>query len=366
MVTGLARMKKSKYQKLAVGGDEMNSISMRQTNTLRHKELISMGKVNIVALLLVVTLLLFFMPLGGAEAAEEKMTDIKIVSASVGTGTYVNIVAMSAMLAANSKWLRATPIPTPGWIDALRMVRNERADIAGTGAIYIRAMMKGTQKFKGQKYEGLRWLWPFTYPRTQVVTKLGSPFRTMQDLRNARVGINPPGTGGEVDARALFTALGFTPKIRYLSYSDMPSALKDGTVNVLIAPYTIGAPGMVELATINDLYYIPLDDETWSKLEALELGYVRLPLPAGTYRLQDKEVLCQSKGGYMVATERLSDEIVYEVCKCFWDKFDKTITLNPKVLGDCKKAVESALNVPGPSPMHPGAIKYFKEKGMLK
>lgn len=323
---------------------------------------------KIMAVLLLLTLILSLLLSSATPVpAEDKIVDIKIVSAAVGSGTYVNITAMSAMIAAYSKWLRATPIPTPGWIDACRMVGEKRADIAGTGSIEINAMSKGTRYFKGKQYTGLRWLWPFMFPRTSVVTVKDSPFRSLKDLKDARVAVSLPGSSGETDARAIFDALGFEPKkIIHMAYTDMASALKDRTVDVVIQTYSIGAPLMVDLATINDCYFIPMDDDTWKKLEALELGYVRLPIPAKSYRLQDSEVLCQAKGGYMVATERMSDKIAYEVARCFWDDINKTITINPKVLGECRDTVKTTLNVPGPSPMHPGAMKYFKEKGMLK
>ena len=327
-----------------------------------------MKKGKIVGLMLVLALILsMILAYAKPAPAEEKMTDIKIVSAAIGSGTYVNIVAMSAMIAAHSKWLRATPIPTPGWIDSCRMVGEGRADIAGTGSIDINAMMKGIRHFKGKQYTGLRWLWPFMFPRTTVATRKDSPFRTFKDLRNARVAISLPGSAGETDAKAIFDALGFEPKkIVYMAYTDMASALKDRTVDAVIHTYSIGAPLMIDLATMNDCYFIPMDDETWNKLEALGLGYVRLPIPAKTYRLQDYEVLCQAKGGYMVASERMSDKVAYEVCRTFWDNIDEAAAQNPKVIGECKETVKTTLNVPGPSPMHPGAMKYFKEKGMLK
>jgi len=67
-----------------------------------------------------------------------------------------------------------------------------------------------------------------------------------------------------------------------------------------------------------------------------------------------------------VASERMSDKVAYEVCRSFWNNIDEAVAQNPKVIGECKETVKTTLNVPGPCPMHPGAMKYFKEKGMLK
>ena len=328
-----------------------------------------MKRVKIVGMFLTLVLV-FSIVLAYAKTTEarEKMTLLKIVSSAIGSGTYVNIVAMSSMVETKSKWLRLTPIPTPGWVDALRLVKDNRAGIAGTGALEIAAMMAGVAPFKGEKYTDLLWLWPTMFPVTTVLAKKNSQIHTLQDLKNAAIGMNPPGTSAEKRAKVILNVLGFEPKkIVYLSYTDQVSALKDGTVNVVIASQAIGSPQMIELTTVNDCNIIPLDDETWEKIEVQKLGYSRVKLPAGTYRLQDKDVLCMSTGGYMVASKRLSDKVVYEVTRCFWDDFEEqTLPLNPTVLGECRDAVKTALADPGPCPIHPGALRYFKEKGMLK
>jgi len=201
-----------------------------------------------------------------------------------------------------------------------------------------------------------------------VCSKIGSPFKTMKDLANATVAVSLPGSSGETDSNALFKGLGITPKkIVYMAYVDMPSALKDGTVDIVTSTYSLGSPGMVEVTTVNDAFFIPLDDKSWAGIEALELGYSRLPIPAGTYRGQDEDVSAVAKSGIFVATTRMSDDMAYEVTRCYWDEMinGKTTSLNPKVLGEAMEVCKATLAASQPAPMHPGAVRYFKEIGWL-
>jgi len=330
-----------------------------------------MRKGKIVAALLVVALMLSMLLAcaGPAEPAEGEMTDITITSAAVGSGTYVNTVAIAAMIAKNSTWLRATPLPTPGWIDSLRMLATGRSEISGTGGINVNNLMKGTEYFEGEQYTDILVLWPYMFPRMNVVTKIGSPIKTMQDLANASVAVSLPGSSGETDTNALLKGIGVTPKkIVYMAYVDMPSALKDGTVDVVTSTYSLGSPGMMEVTTVSDCFFIPLDDESWAGIEALELGYSRLTIPAGTYRLQDEDLSAVAKSGIFVASTRMSDDMAYEVARCYWTEMieGKATSLNPKVLGESMEVCKATIAASQPAPPHPGAVRYFKEIGWLK
>ncbi len=148
------------------------------------------------------------------------------------------------------------------------------------------------------------------------------------------------------------------------STSDRNSALIDGTGQVYYVMGDITMPVLVELSELADVTLIPLPEDIVKKVKAdPELGSIlnAVTIPAGSYKGVDKDVLTVGSFGWLVADKSVSDDVIYEITKLYWEHKDEATTIYSG-----NKSTLAANLVPTFMPYHPGALKYYKEKGMMK
>lgn len=179
----------------------------------------------------------------------------------------------------------------------------------------------------------------------------------------------PVGGGGEFTARRFMAAYGFSyddvrkwgGRVQNTGFGAIRAQMKDGRAQVLSHTITAGHPSVTEIATTTNVKFLPLREDVIAKLQ--KDGYRKAVLPAGTFRGQDKDVLTVGLHTNLVTTASLPEEVAYLVTK--------TVCENTKRLArahvsfkklNCKKTwTPEALAVP----LHPGAERYYKEKGYM-
>jgi hypothetical protein len=101
------------------------------------------------------------------------------------------------------------------------------------------------------------------------------------------------------------------------------------------------------------------------KFEKNYPGYfVRSSFTPGIYPGVDNEIPTFAVAGFFLADKSVPDYAVYELCKIWWEHTDEAIAIHKRACGDASN--KAFVPLTGPVPRHPGALKYFKETGMLK
>ena len=108
---------------------------------------------------------------------------------------------------------------------------------------------------------------------------------------------------------------------------------------------------------------VPVEGEAVDKLVADHPYYFKATIPGGMYRGTDSDVNTFGVGATFVTSAKVSDEAVYTVVKAIFDNFDDFKKLHPAL---ANLQPESMVNQGNSAPLHPGAEKYYKEKGWLK
>ena len=180
-------------------------------------------------------------------------------------------------------------------------------------------------------------------------------------LRKA-VSIGAPGSGVYFNAIDVLAAAGLTEndiKAQYQSFADSTDALKDGKIDA--AFIVAGAPtaAITELCTTNDAFLVPIDGEIADKLMADSPYYTSYTVPAGTYAGQDADVATVTVKATMIVSASADEEQVYNLTKAIFDNADAIAAENGK---GAELSVENATSGMA-APFHPGAAKYFAEKG---
>lgn len=150
--------------------------------------------------------------------------------------------------------------------------------------------------------------------------------------------------------------------VKALKRAATSSAVSDGRADMWAHIVTKGHPAATELTTVNEMRVLPLSGEVIEKMKAH--GFVPASLPAGTFPGQSEAVQTIKTATNVISRPGVSDEVVYAFTKTIVENDGKLHEIHA-ALGefDPKNAADPALN--GGCPLHPGAVKYYKEAGLM-
>lgn len=197
-----------------------------------------------------------------------------------------------------------------------------------------------------------------------------SPIPSISGFKNRRVTVGQPGSGTLIMARWVLEACGFTLndlKPAYLSFSESVTAIKDDTVDVGLIAAGYPVASLLDLSRQIPLRLIPYSQE---ELHAvfIKIPYlVKIVIPAGTYTGIATDTLTHGSPAYMACRSDLSEEIVYLLLKALFEHGKEKDAIHPQARQwSLETAFRGADFVTQYIPFHPGAVKFFKEKGFWK
>ena len=194
--------------------------------------------------------------------------------------------------------------------------------------------------------------------QVQIVT-LDPSIKSVADLKGKTVSVGESGSGVYFNAIDVLAAYDLTLddiNPTYQSFGDSTEALQDGKIDAgfIVA----GAPtnAITSLATTRDVYLVELDDAHIEKLKAASPYYSKNVIPASAYGL-DKDATTVAVGAVIIARNDVKDDDIYNVVSGIFDSVDTLAHDKKNELSlDFAASVTSV-------PYHPGAAKYFAEKG---
>lgn len=206
------------------------------------------------------------------------------------------------------------------------------------------------------------------YPETiHIVARKGANIKSVADLKGKRVSLDEPGSGTLVDARIVLAAYGITEKdikAEYLKPNQAGDKIRDGGLDAyfFVGGYPTGA--VSELASSGGgIDLVPITGPEADKMRAQYGFFATDTIPANTYKGVG-EVKTIAVGAQWVTSAKLPDALIYEVTKAMWNENSRKLLDAGHAKG---KAIQAATATAGAGiPFHPGAEKFYKEKGLLK
>ena len=149
----------------------------------------------------------------------------------------------------------------------------------------------------------------------------------------------------------------------YLQPAEQPKALCDDKIDVMV--YAAGNPnGVLQEATQTcKVRILNVDKDTIDKLMKSNPFYVKASILGGLYSGNPNNIDTFGVKASLVTSEKAGTDVVYNMTKSVFENFDNFKTLHP-VFSSLKK--EDMIKEGNSAPLHPGAVKYFKESGLLK
>ena len=197
--------------------------------------------------------------------------------------------------------------------------------------------------------------------QVQIVT-LDPEIKTVADLAGKKVSIGAAGSGVFFNAIDILGVYGLTEADivpTYQGFGDSANALKDGQIDAAFV--VAGAPttAITDLATTKDVHLVALDDEHVAKLLETSPYYAKNVISADTYTGLDGDVTTVAVGAVVLAANTVSEDAVYALCADIFDNAADLVTSHAKY-GELSLEYGASI---ASVPYHPGAAKYFAEKG---
>ena len=149
--------------------------------------------------------------------------------------------------------------------------------------------------------------------------------------------------------------------VMYLNYGDMVLSMKDGHLDCAAFMGGIPFSAIIELNVQPGIRFLEIDQTHLEKITAGNPGFTPIKVPKGTYKGQDKSVQTVGAVTTLLVHKDLSDETVYRLAKALWDNLGKLMEVSPGTAKDIH--LETALKGIA-CPIHPGAKRYYDEKGI--
>ncbi|SLN61583.1 TAXI family TRAP transporter solute-binding subunit [Oceanibacterium hippocampi] len=308
----------------------------------------------------------FFAGATGAMAEEKFVT----VGTGGQTGVYY-VVGQSICKLVNrgqSKHnIKCTAPSTGGSVANLNAIRAGDMDMGVAQSDWQYHAYHGTSKFEEQGANpDLRAVFSVHPEPFTVVARADAGINTFDDLKGKRVNVGNPGSGQRGTMEVLMGAMGWTMDdfalASELKSAEQSQALCDNKVDAII--FTVGHPnGSIQEATTScDAKVIPVTGAAVDKLIGDNAYYASATIPGGMYKGTDADVQTFGVGATFVSSTKTDDETIYQIVKAVFDNFDRFKGLHPAFANlDPAKMITNNLS----APLHPGAARYYKEKGWM-
>ncbi|HUK99487.1 MAG TPA: TAXI family TRAP transporter solute-binding subunit [Nitrospirota bacterium] len=291
----------------------------------------------------------------------------RLTIATAGT-TGVFYAYGGALASTISKYVPGTTVTaqaTGGSVENFKLLGNKEVDLATTSAdaAYDAYYNYKNSKYFKNKVEARALFYMYGEP-LHLVVRAESRIKGVQDLKGKRVVVGSPGSGTELKSRFVLKTLGidykdFTPE--FLSFAEGTDALKDQTVDVAMLGVLYPAPAVVELSQHNPIRLISLTDSEVDKVLKASPIFVKAVIPRHMYKGVDADTQTVAVPCLVVSRPDMSDEMAYNIVKTVFEHKDE---LNLMHSAFKESTLVNSINMV--IPLHPGAIKYYKEKGVYK
>jgi uncharacterized protein len=303
--------------------------------------------------------------IAGAALAQQGL-NIAIATGGTGGVYYPLGGGMANVLSKHVPGMQASARVTGGSVDNLKLIGSQQSEVALVMVDAALDALKGEDKFKGSPVD-VRTLMVLYPNRMHVVSMEGTGVEKMSDLKGKRVSTGSPGSATEVMAFRVIEAAGLDKdkdmRRERLGVAESVNALKDRKIDAFFwvgglptaAVTDLGATPNVKIKMIDHADTVDKMNKKYDNL------YTTGVIPAKTYPGQDKDNPIAVVQNILVANAKMSDKVAYDIVKTFIERRDELVAVHAEAESI---KLENQLPKNSPIPWHPGAVKYFSDKGL--
>lgn len=278
------------------------------------------------------------------------------------SGTYFPIGGAIAQAVTKGSDIQATAETGNASVANINLVSKGDIEVAFVQNDISYWAYKGEQMFK-QPMTNVRAIASLYPEHIQIIVSKTAGIKNVAGMKGKRVGVGAPGSGTEGDAKAILTLAGVQysdMKVDFLDFGATTSRFKDNQIDAgfVVAGYPTAS--VMDLALTKDIDLLSFDDAFLAKLSEAHPYFVASAIPGNTYKGVTADVKTPAVMAILVTHDKMSDDVIYNFTKAMFDNIADVHASHAK-----GKEINLATALDGLTvPLHPGAAKFYKEKGM--
>lgn len=260
--------------------------------------------------------------------------------------------------------MNVTAQATGASAENLRLINKGDAEFGTVQNDVMDYAFNGTDMFAGEKLSNIATIGTL-YPEViQIAVSENSGINSIYDFKGKRISVGDAGSGVEFNAKQIMEGYGLTfndIKKSNLSFKESAEAIQNGTLDGCIITAGVPNAALQELAFSAGLKLIPVSGNEAATVMDKYGYYTATTIPGGTYKGSDEDVPALAIKATLAVSASLDEDTVYEMTKALFENLQELGNAHAK-----GKEVSAASAVTGVSvPFHPGAVKYYKEIGLM-
>jgi TRAP transporter TAXI family solute receptor len=270
---------------------------------------------------------------------------------------------LSKIYGENIDGVRTQVQSTKASVENLNLLQQGRGEIAFALGDSVKSAWEGDAEAGfDQKLDKLRAI-AAIYPNyIQIVASQESGIKEFADLKGKGLSVGAPKSGTELNAQRIFGAMDMSyddlGKTEYLPFGESVELIKNRQLDATLQSAGLGVASIKDLALSLPVTIVSVPN---SVAETLGAPFIAATIPAGTYEGQSEDVPTLAITNILVTHSDVSDEIAYQMTKQLFENLDDMVAAHAAA-----KAISAENGPKGlPLPLHPGAERYYKEKGLL-
>jgi TRAP transporter TAXI family solute receptor len=291
--------------------------------------------------------------------------EMKLILATGGTaGTYYPYGgAMSKIWNAKIPGMNVTAQSTGASVENVRLMNRDEVELALVQTDTIDFAYNAKEAFKEplRKMAAVAVLYP---ELVHIVTRAELGITSFSGLRGKKIGVGAPGSGTEANFRQLMDVHRMGKDdvaAQYLSFAESADQFKDRRIDAFMVTGGVPTSAIMDVATQREIKILPIDDTMISIMTTKYPFLSAATIPANAYRGVTAPVRTVAVNAVLIAHPKLPDTVVYNLTKALFENQVELAAAHAKGKElDLKKAAKGVS-----IPFHPGAVKYYKEKGVM-
>ena len=310
--------------------------------------------------------ILLTLMLGIGLASTASAQEIKLILATGGTaGTYYPFGgAMAKIWNSKIPGINVTAQATGASAENIRLINKKEVELALVQSDTIDFAFNAKEAFKERltKMNAIAVLYPEVI---QIVVRGNTKIKSFADLKGVKMGVGAPGSGTEANFRQLLEVYGMKKddvKAQYLSFAESAEQFKDKHIDAFIVTAGIPNAAIMDVAVMQSIRILPIPSDKIAQLTKRYPFLSLVVIPANTYKNQSAEVKTVAVSAVLIVSSDLKEDVVYQLTKALFENQAELATTHAKGKDLNLKTAVTGVSIP----FHPGAMKYYKEKRVMK